>query len=93
MYYLYVGYLYMWISKLPISFVNYLFLCIVYLQNKYIYTRIYSIWIWSWSACFRRPCLSREIGPGDLQMSLLTSACNAVSKENLCFPLSSRAMP
>lgn len=28
-----------------------------------------AVWTWSWATCCRWPCLSRRIGPDDLQMS------------------------
>jgi len=32
-----------------------------------------AVWALSWAACFRWPCLSRRVGRGDFQESLLTS--------------------
>lgn len=32
-----------------------------------------AIWTWSWTTCFRWPCLSKGFGPGDLQAPLPTS--------------------
>jgi len=39
-----------------------------------LHPRTYSeiIWTWSWTACSRWPCLSRDNGPNDLQRSLPT---------------------